>query len=391
MSDPKPPMPAPPMDALNQDRRTLGDSRMIRNLEDVMRESAEGVIAAVKEFKRAKNLSDSYIARAIGVSASVFSEVMRQCYAGDWRQVIFDLDRWLEEEHRRDASPRPTEFVATRVAEDIMTVADATTTLKTIGLVFGPSGIGKTIALHAVAAEKPGAVLISIETAAATPSGLVDALAKALRINPQARRNSMRHTLEAIKDKLNGTGRLVIIDEAHKLCGDASSDERALNIIRDLHDHTGIPILLSGTTDVVAYLERAQARGREPMAQIRSRIGVCCDLIERTGQDGGGEPLFTVEEIRRIFAKSKMRLASDAARFLMMLANVLHGGGLRTCRNLVVMAVKIGQGRGRGETLSAEDLRQAQRMLVSRRLLSIVEAKMELQQPVRPLVKAVPA
>lgn len=372
-----------PMDALNQDRRVLGESRMIRELQDVTREAAEAVAAAVRKFKVEKNLSDSYIARAIGVSASVFSEVMRQCYAGDWKQVIFDLDRWLEEEHKRDASPRPTEFVQTRVAEDIMTVADACTTLKTIGLVFGPSGIGKTIALQAVAAEKPGAVFISIKTGAATPSGLVDAIAKALRVNPQARRDSLRHLLDAIEDKLRGTGRLLIVDECHKLCGETATDERCLNILRDLHDHTGIPMLLSGTTDLVAYLEKRQARGREPMAQIRSRIGVCCDLVERAGEDNGGEPLFTIEEVRRVFAKSKMRLAPDAAKFLMLLANVPHSGGLRTCRNLVVMAIKI----GKGETLCADDLRRAQRMLVSRRLVSLTEARMEQLTPARPLAK----
>jgi DNA transposition AAA+ family ATPase len=376
------------MDALRNEQRTMGESRMIRTLDQVNDSATAAVIEAVKKFIVDKNLSQTYVARAIGISSSTFSEVVGGRYKGDWKQVIFDLDRWLEDEHKRDASPRPTEFVRTKVAEDIMTVAEATATLKMMGLVFGPAGIGKTIALQAVAAEKPGSVFISIETAAASGAGVVDALARAVRANPRARQSSMRHTLEEVKEKLRGTGRLIIIDECHKLCGDSATDERALNIIRDIHDHNGVPILLSGTVDLGAYLDRKQARGKEPMAQIRSRIGVCCDLSERCAADGpqgGGDPLFTIEEIRRVFAKSKMRLAPDAARFLMLLANVPDSGGLRTCRNLVIMATKINQAKAEG--LSADMLRQSQRMLVSRRVVSLTEAKLTASEPTRPLMK----
>lgn len=147
-------------------------------------------------------------------------------------------------------------------------------------------------------------------------------------------------------------------------------------------------MLLSGTTDVVAYLERRQAKGREPLAQIRRRIGIVRDLTERTTSDDGGpggEPLYTVEEIRQVFARSKMRLTSDAARYLLALANLPDSGALGACVNLVRMATKINERRA--EALDAAMLRSAQRLLVNRRAFNALEARVE-ESKTRPLSAA---
>jgi hypothetical protein len=196
-----------------------------------------------------------------------------------------------------------------------------------------------------------------------------------------------------VKDVLAGSPRLIILDEVHKLCtGTAANDDRVLTILRDLHDHTGCPMLLCGTTDLVAYLERRQAKGFEPLSQIRRRIGIARDLAERaSGGDGGpGEPLFTVDEVRRMFAGQQMRLASDAARYLAMLANLPDSGHVGTCRNLVTMALKV-HGRGGADTLTADMLRSVHRLLVNRRAFAALEGQMR-SQTVRPAAQpAAPA
>jgi DNA transposition AAA+ family ATPase len=187
------------IDRLNQEARVLGPTRVIRDADPskVTREQAEQVAEAVKAFRARTNVSLAFIARALGISAGTLSDVLRFVYAGNWRQVYLDLDRWLEDEHKREAAPKPTSFVWTRVAEEIRTVAEAAVTLKTIGLVYGPSGVGKSLALHAIHADKPGSVLISIETAAATGPGIIEALAKAVRAGTSGSRYvSARYVLE---------------------------------------------------------------------------------------------------------------------------------------------------------------------------------------------------
>ena len=374
-----------PIEQLIQESRVLGPTRVIRDPDPakVTADQADRVRAAVRAFRHRTNASNNFVARAIGVAASTLSDVMNDKYPGNWQQIIIDLDRWLEEEHNREAAPKPAAYVSTRVAEEIFTVAEVAASLKTIGVVHGPPGIGKTMALRAVVADKPGSVYLSIETASATPGGVADALAKALRANTQARYQSTRYVLERVKEVLAGSPRLLVIDELHKLlAGTATSDDKVLTILRDLHDATGAPQLWCSTTDVVAYLERRQARGREPLAQIRRRIGICRDLVERTqgggGRDGGGEPLFTVEEIRRVFAQSKMRLAPDAASYLMRLANLPDSGALGAAVQLVTMASKVHGGKA--EQLTADMLRSVHRLLVNRRAFATLETGMEQQR-----------
>jgi hypothetical protein len=374
-----------PIEQLIQEARVLGPTRVIRDPDPakVTREQAEQVAAAVRAFRARTGVSNSYIGRAVGIYADDVSDVLLGRLRGTWQQTVCDLDRWLEDEHAREQAPKPATFVKTRVAEEIYTVAEAAISLRTIAVVHGPSGIGKTLALRAVAAEKPGTVFVSVETAAATGAGIIAALAKALRANTRPRYLSARHVLDRVKDTLAGAPRLLIIDELHKLCsGNAGSDDKPLHVLRDLFDATGAPQLWSSTTDVVAYLERRQANGgREPLAQIRRRIGVARDLTERTtGDDGGpsGQPLFSIEEIRAVFAKSKMRLSPDAARYLAALANVPDSGALGAAVNLVTMTSKLHERRA--DTLTADMLRASQRLLVNRRAFKALEAGMELQR-----------
>lgn len=375
------------LDALKDDARILGESRMIRDPDPakITREIAEQVLQAVEQFRIKANLTGTYIARAIGISGSTYTEVKTHAYKGDWQSIILDLDRWLEGELRKEQSPKPTEFVWTRIAQDIQAAANGVREVGCIGLVFGPSGLGKTIALRAVAAETPGSIFISVETASATAGGLVELIARQIRANPTGRYTSLRSLTNAVKDKLKDTGRLLIIDEVHKICGPGIGSEQAINVLRDLHDYTGIPILMSGAIDLTDYLHKRAGKGQEPLAQIRSRIGLTVDLLDRTRDESGGdgEPLFTVEEVRKVFGKSKMRLASDAGRYLMTLANMPDSGGLRTCKYLVILATKANQSRS--EILTADMLKAVRRMMVHRNAFAKLEAQIDEfgSQPVR--------
>jgi hypothetical protein len=318
----------------------------------------------------------STVRKALGYSGSVVSQVLNWKYEGDWRSVIVDLDRWLDDQVKRDNAPKTSEFVWTGVAREMMTVAGAAATLKTIGLVYGPttSGIGKTMALKAIAAEKAGSILVTIEKVQASTTGLLWAICNALRIST-GHTNAFNY--QRIKGVLAGTPRLLLVDQIHNLCG--AKGDKPLYMLADLWDATGAPQLWCGTSDIVAYLERGQAKGQEPLAQIRRRIGISRDLMERVrsgGPDGKGEPLYSVEEIRRVFAKNKLRLAPDAARYLWQLANLPDSGALGAAKNVVVMATMVNEPTG-ATVLTAGMLRAAQRLLVNGRALSLMDARME--------------
>jgi DNA transposition AAA+ family ATPase len=371
------------IDQLADQARVIGPTRVIADgaaVDTVTTDQGEAVIDAVNTYLSDAGMSRGALARSLGTAATTLGSVLNKRWPGTWRQRVIDLDLWLEKQLRQDAAPRPSSFVWTRVAQEIRTVAQVATTLKTIGLVFGPetSGMGKTLALRAIAAETPGSVIVTVEKLGSTAGALCAAIARALRVGSAV---WCHPSLERIKHELAGTSRLLMIDQVHNLCD--RRDDRALYMLADLFDATGAPQLWRGTTDVVGYLNRGQAKGRETLAQIRGRIGIARDLMERTrGGDGGGpgEPLYTADEVRAVFARNKMRLTPDATRYLMALANLPDSGALRTCVNLVAMATTINEHTG-AAALTADMLRSAHRLLVSRQTFTVVEQRMADELP----------
>ncbi len=347
---------------------------------DVTEAQAKRVVAAVTEYREQVALSVAQIAKSVGIAKSTLYQVLGWKYAGDWRQIVIDLDRWLEDQLKADAAPKATSFVWTQVAKEIKTVADASIQLRTIGLVYGPdtSGIGKTLTLRAIEKEKPGSILVTVEKVQANTSGLLHSICQALGISAG---HPNRYLFERIKTILAGTPRLLMIDQIHNLCG--AKDDRPFYILADLHDATAAPQLWCGTSDIVAYLDRGQAHGKEPLAQIRRRIGIRRDLMERTrerGDGGRGEALYTIDEIRRIFASNKIRLSPDGARYLWMLATLPDAGALGTCKNIVVIATAVGEVRA-AVALTAELLRAAHRELVNSRAFDALEQRLAAERP----------
>lgn len=364
-----------PIERLIDETRIRGESGMIldKKPEAVTQDDAQQVINAVLAYIEETGISRTKIAKAISCAASTLGQVMAWKYIGQWQGIILDLAKWLEDQRKRDAAPKDTEFCLTKVAEEIMAVADFAIAARTIGLVYGPttSGIGKTMALEAIVDRKAGAFLVTVEKVNASAPGLLRAIARELRIGGG---QSTPYLFARIKEKLVESNRLMMIDQIHNLCG--SKDDKPFYVLTEIQEATKAPQLWCGTSDIIAYLDRGQSRGKDTLAQIRSRIGLTRDLLERTTQGGGGEPLFTIDDIRNVFRRCSMRLAPDAARHLALLANLPDSGALRMAKNLVRIAVAAYSQSG-ATVLTSEMLRQTQRMTCSRRVYQMLETQLE--------------
>lgn len=382
-------IPRHPIDRLTDQARIKGAARMLPencSPEDVTPHLASEIIRHLKLYKTEKELTLKQIARGIGMTESVISQVLGGKYAGDARAVLIDLDRWLDDQMKIDLAPKPASFVWTSIAREIETIANAAVELKTIGLIYGPetSGLGKTTSLQAIASERPGCIFVTVDKVAANCSGLLGQICAALRISYS---HNNAYCFQRVCERLGGTSRLLIVDQIHNFCG--SRHDKPFYMLADLYERTKAPQLWAGTSDIVTYLRRGQAKGQEPLSQIRSRIGICRDLTQRMrtgggadGSGGTGAALYTTDEIRAIFGKNKMRLAPDAARYLLRLANLPDSGALRTCKNLVVMATTIYQRTH--DTLTEELLRAAHRMLVTDESFTLLQAEIS-EAETRPL------
>jgi DNA transposition AAA+ family ATPase len=374
-----------PIDRLMDEGRILGESRMIAENtlpEQVTDEQAQCVRNLVNDYIQASagRWNRTKVAKAIGCAATTLSTILNGNYPGNVRHWLIELDKWIEEQKKRDAAPRVNDFVWTTVAEEIKTVADAASHLGTIGLVYGPetSGMGKTIALKAIADRKPGSIYVSMEKAASSPTAMLQTIVKAMGLGHAVGR-AKTIAYNSIKDRLAGSSRLLILDQIHSLCG--AKDDLPFGILMDLHNETGAPQLWCGTNDIVSYLDRRIARGAESLTQINSRIMPKWDLMQRTreGDGGQGEPLYTLDEIKAVFAKNKMRLSADASRYLLELANLADSGALRTCTYIVRMATKVHERTA--TILTADLLKQIHGTLVRSRSYSLLQSKLASQQP----------
>ncbi|SCW56072.1 AAA domain-containing protein [Sphingobium faniae] len=106
-----------------------------------------------------------------------------------------------------------------------------------MGLFYGFSGYGKTVAA-AFTAARTGAAYVVAQSVWSQRS-LLEALAEELGITRPER--TVARLLRQVIDQLNHEPRPIIIDEMDHLV-----QKRSVEIIRDIHDATSIPILMIG-------------------------------------------------------------------------------------------------------------------------------------------------
>lgn len=148
-------------------------------------------------------------------------------------------------------------------------------TMNDINLVIGEAGLGKTMAIKHYAQTVENVVLIETEPTF-SPKVLLIELCNKLGVPPS---KSNHDNIANIIEKLNGSDRLIIIDEAELL------SYKCLEVIRRIHDKSGVGVVLAGMPRL-----RTNLRGkRGEYKQLYSRIGFVCDLADRLPDDDIGE------------------------------------------------------------------------------------------------------
>lgn len=174
--------------------------------------------------------------------------------------------------------------LALRTMLDCMEAPEA---LPRLGLFYGPSGYGKSVAA-AFAGARVGAAWVAAKSIW-TQRSILEAIAAELGLVGLARTGP--HMLGQIADHLNHHPRPLIIDEMDHLV-----KKQSVEIIRDIHDATRVAILMIGEETLPARLkgwERfdnriliatpAQPASHEDALRLRdqycTRVGIADDLV----------------------------------------------------------------------------------------------------------------
>jgi DNA transposition AAA+ family ATPase len=247
---------------------------------------------------------------------------------------IRKLNMWVEQHARQQAASLTDKFVTTKVAKAFLNVTRLVCENGTMGLVIGPTGIGKSRCAQAAHETYVGSVYLRIINGYHHPRGLTHALAAPLGVRDSracVRGGHHESELERVIAILRDSSRLLILDEAQKLTDDA------LELLRDIHDSTGVPILLLATKDLHDRIQRAVGPDH---GQTYSRYDIIHHLTQGKDAFSGGKPLFTIAEIKELYSVSPIRLSPDAAQYLQGVANQLGYGSLRRCKILLRNAAR---------------------------------------------------
>lgn len=351
-------------DILKDRERVLMAAWMLPNegpLSDAQRRQA---MENFRQYIQRHGITVEQVARQLGKPReTTIVDLMKGVYRSSSDDHIRKLNMWVEQHARQRAASLTDKFVSTtKVAKDMLTVARLVRENLTMGLVLGPTGIGKSRCAEAIHEKYVGSIYLRVIMGYHHPRGLTQALAVKLGVRRQqvnSRYVPQFTQLERVIDTLRNSNRLIILDEADKLT------DAAIELLRDVHDTTGVPILLIATKELQ---DRIRKNADPDHGQLYSRFDVVHHLSQGYDIYSGGKALHTMQDIRDLYNEPPVKLSPDAARYLQDVANMLGYGSLRSCKMLLRNAVRRARKRqeltdGEKVTVTADDLEWAETRL----------------------------
>jgi predicted transcriptional regulator len=206
-----------------------------------------------------EGLSNSIIAAGIGRSDTAVSQYISGKYPGDVASLEVAIREWLRD--RRIARQTGVSTIDTEISNLIKKRLETIRAEAQLALIIGPAGIGKSRAESLYQIDHTLAICFRVRPWHSGMVGLADDLSRAAGIE-RLKRGQKRW--EIIVEKTTGSGRLLIVDDAHEL------GPRGLQCCVDWHEQTGNPVALIGLPILRTKLLKDARRAR--------RVDDVCEL-----------------------------------------------------------------------------------------------------------------
>jgi len=208
-------------------------------------------------------ISYGKIARDIGMSAASVSNFFNRKELGDPKKISGLLKNFIDRERVRDESSLlVVPFVDTRQATTMLAAIHFSHHYHRLVAVISPPGSGKSTTVQEAQRRDPSIVRIHAANFFG-PSAILQEICEELR-EPQT--GTMRALMKRIKAKLAGTGRCLIIDDAHKLRA------AAMDTVQTVYDQTGIGIVLFGIRSLKRLLTGVSEESEQMASRVAGRI-----------------------------------------------------------------------------------------------------------------------
>lgn len=228
----------------------------------------------LKEYIESSGVSISRVGSMLGLSGSTVSLWLADKYAGDVGKISTAIERFLERQHERVRSrrrKREDKFVWTSAAKKFTGAAKIAHDECVIGVVIGAAGVGKTMACRKYAGENPGVIFIELDPTYTKRALLIEIH----RACGGSGTGSDRSIMADIIDRLSGSERLIIIDEADLL------SVKSVDILRRINEFANVGLLMVGLPRLYEIIRGVAAQ----YEKLWSRVDVIVTLGKASEND----------------------------------------------------------------------------------------------------------
>jgi len=196
-------------------------------------------VAKILAYLEETGETQASLAHSANVSPTVINQILKDTYKGDSESNITKmLDVINGRKEKASIQFQVPEFIKTSIAKKIVNALRRSTNIAVprILVLHGASGIGKTKTAQEFLKKDSTTTLIEIRPDF-TIKAVLQTIAQEIGTSPTGANFDITNRIIA---KLKYSNRMIIFDEAEYLSA------RSLDIIRRIHDHAQIPIVLMG-------------------------------------------------------------------------------------------------------------------------------------------------
>jgi len=285
----------------------------------------------LKTLRDLPGQSNNKLAQKLGVSPAYVQTYIDGKFTGNLAAFERKLEDFFANESRRRASG--IETTDCDDTKQMRTAFELIRKTNDFGALVAPSGKGKTRGVEHYAANNPTCILYRTTVWSCDKNSVESAMFEA--VGRAGYDNRTKRALFMV-NKLRGSDRLIIVDDAHKLT------RPALQWFYDFHDSTQCPVVLVGTLELLEKVEDD--------AQRFSRTG----YYEEIKQVDGKGKLIVDRDLIKYLVKNLVPDANGETEAICDLCEQIaeHHGVYRSVHKQLKLAVEI---KGGKKTISWPD------------------------------------
>lgn len=301
----------------------------------------ESLQERVREYMKNTGISQNKLAPRVGVSSASLSNYLRNKMEGSVEGIENRLREFLQQESEAaaaqvQAAPYNLDetYKPTSISEDVYQSIRYAQINRTLVMLHGDAGAGKTKAAVKYYRDNPqSTIYIRLDPSMSGLAGVGELLGSALDLPAVS---SSKQMWQAIRARLRGTNKVIIVDEAQLLKRAPMDELRILPDEDEVNEVPGNGVVLIGNSELYERVKKGKIT-----TQAYTRIGL---------QRAYSTMRLTNEDIKLLFP---MFAGEDRTKELKLIASVCRSQhSIRTAKHIVKNAI-------RNEDISYEGLRAA--------------------------------